>query len=117
MMEKLGFDCELADNGLKGLDLLKEDKNRADLVLMDLRMPVMGGMESTKRIREELGLKELPIVAMTGELVDEEWAGNFDGILNKPAGIPVIRQELKRVLPWWEEPQGGVDQAGKKQKT
>jgi hypothetical protein len=36
-MEKLGFDCELADNGLKGLDLLKEDKNRADLVLMDLR--------------------------------------------------------------------------------
>jgi hypothetical protein len=49
--------------------------------------------------------------------VDEEWAGNFDGILNKPAGIPVIRQELKRVLPWWEEPQGGVDQAGKKQKT
>mmetsp|Transcript_87449 Transcript_87449/g.248405 ORF Transcript_87449/g.248405 Transcript_87449/m.248405 type:complete len:81 (+) Transcript_87449:109-351(+) len=80
-------------------------------------MPVMGGMESTKRIREELGLKELPIVAMTGELVDEEWAGNFDGILNKPAGIPVIRQELKRVLPWWEEPQGGVDQAGKKQKT
>jgi len=117
MMEKLGFDCELADNGLKGLDLLKEDNNRADLVLMDLRMPVMGGMESTKRIREELGLKELPIVAMTGELVDEEWAGNFDGIVNKPAGIPVIRQELKRVLPWWEEPQGGVDQAGKKQKT
>ena len=37
MMEKLGFDCELADNGLKGLDLLKEDRNRADLVLMDLR--------------------------------------------------------------------------------
>ena len=78
MMQKLGFLTEVAINGLKALELMKENNSRADLVLMDLRMPIMGGMESTKKIREELGLKDLPIVAMTGEAkmlpyLDRQW--------------------------------------------
>ena len=46
---------------------------------MDLRMPVMNGLEATKKIRKELGLTNLKIVALTGELVDEKLAADFNG--------------------------------------
>jgi len=105
MMEKLGFVCETADNGLKALNLLKADAARADFVLMDLRMPVMDGLEATAKIRKELKLPSLAIVALTGELVDEAWAVNFSGLLNKPADIARIRQEIKRIFPEWIEPE------------
>lgn len=104
-MEKLGFVCETADNGLKALNLLKADAARADFVLMDLRMPVMDGLEATAKIRKELKLPSLAIVALTGELVDEAWAVNFSGLLNKPADIARIRQEIKRIFPEWIEPE------------
>ena len=52
-----------------------------------------------------------------GELVDDEWAGNFNGVVNKPAGIPVLKQELSRVLPWWMAPDTDAKKLGKKQKT
>jgi len=104
MMEKLGFVCETADNGLKAVNLLTQNAARADLVLMDLRMPVMDGLEATKKIRQELNLKSLAIVALTGELVDEAWSSNFNGVINKPADISKIRCEITRIFPEWVEP-------------
>jgi two-component system sensor histidine kinase/response regulator len=91
MMQKLGFHVECADNGLKGFEMLKEDSARADLVLMDLRMPVMDGLQATRKIRQELGLKTLPIIALTAEIVNESWAADFNGVITKPAEVARIR--------------------------
>jgi len=102
MMEKLGFHVECADNGLKGFEMLKEDGARANLVLMDLRMPVMDGLQATRKIRQELGLKSLAIVALTAEIVDESWAADFNGVINKPADIQNISTELEKILPEWQ---------------
>jgi two-component system sensor histidine kinase/response regulator len=104
MMQKLGFVCETADNGLKAFNMLEEKGDRAHLVLMDLRMPVLDGLEATRKIRKELGLQSLKIVALTGELMDEKWASDFHGVLNKPATAESLRQEITRHLPDWQKP-------------
>ena len=65
--------------------MLKEDSKRADLVLMDLRMPVMDGLEATKIIRQEPQLQSLAVVALTGELVDDSWSDIFTGVLASQA--------------------------------
>jgi len=90
MMQKLGFHVECADNGLKGFEMLKADSARADLVLMDLRMPVMDGLQATRKIRQELGLTSLAIIALTAEIVDESWAADFNAVVNKPFEVARI---------------------------
>ena len=71
-------------------EMLKADSARADLVLMDLRMPVMDGLQATRKIRQELGLTSLAIIALTAEIVDESWAADFNAVVNKPFEVARI---------------------------
>jgi two-component system, sensor histidine kinase and response regulator len=74
-----------------------------DLVLMDIQMPVMGGMEATKKIREHEGKtgKRTPIVAMTAHAMkgDQERCieGGMDGYLSKPVRVDLLRSEIQRL--------------------
>ena len=71
-LKKMKCSTQRAENGLVAVDLLKTSMpGQFDLVLMDLRMPVMDGLEATKLIRDELKMKLLPIVALTGEKRDD----------------------------------------------
>ena len=65
MLKKFGFEANLASNGLEAINELKA--NKYDLVLMDIQMPVMDGIEATKIIRsmESSENKDIPIIAMT----------------------------------------------------
>ena len=56
MLEKLGCSVQLANNGLEAVEAVRAAPGGFDFVLMDLRMPVMDGIEATVRIRKELGL-------------------------------------------------------------
>lgn len=68
-LKKLKCSTQRAENGRVAIDILKESMpGTFDMVLMDLRMPVMDGLEATKLIRDELNMKYLPIVALTGEM-------------------------------------------------
>lgn len=60
-----GWNVTVAENGLAAIQLL-EKKNDFDLIMMDISMPVMGGIEATKRIRTDLKLN-IPVVAVSGE--------------------------------------------------
>ena len=62
ILEDAGAIVEIADNGQKAVGAV--EKNRYDVVLMDIQMPVMGGYEATKEIRDR-GYTKLPIIAMT----------------------------------------------------
>ena len=78
-----------AENGRVAIDVLGDSPpDRFDMVLMDLRMPVMDGLEATRRIRTELGMRDLPVVALTGEMVGgcrAECEGvGFDDYFQKP---------------------------------
>mmetsp|Transcript_60951 Transcript_60951/g.143523 ORF Transcript_60951/g.143523 Transcript_60951/m.143523 type:complete len:933 (-) Transcript_60951:410-3208(-) len=99
MMTKLGFECETADNGLQGLNMLRQDPDRAQLVLMDLRMPVMDGLEATRLIRDDPRMAGLQVVALTSELIDSSWSEGFSGMLNKPTTVKVLGSEVERLFP------------------
>ncbi|WP_397446194.1 response regulator [Polaribacter sp. R77954] len=58
-----------AEDGKHAINFLK--KNTTDLILMDLKMPILNGFEATKIIREELKLT-IPIIALTGNSIEEE---------------------------------------------
>ncbi|MBP5985929.1 MAG: response regulator [Azonexus sp.] len=63
MLTSVGLVVDLAENGLKACECVQ--RTAYDLVLMDCHMPVMDGYAATRRIREDLGMRQLPIIAMT----------------------------------------------------
>jgi len=69
----------VSDNGMDGLDIL--ENNKIDLVLMDLRMPVMDGFQVTKKIRENknIYIRKIPIIALTADfsIKDKEQCSKY----------------------------------------
>lgn len=58
-----GYETSVAEDGGKALDFLKKEK--VDLILMDVMMPVMNGWETAKRIKADETLKQIPVVFLT----------------------------------------------------
>jgi len=97
----MGHDVVLADNGVKACEAARHQD--FDLILMDLQMPVMGGLEATQLIREhekKFG-RHTPIVAMTAHAAarDERRCleAGMDGYLTKPVKRDELRGEIERV--------------------
>jgi two-component system, sensor histidine kinase and response regulator len=103
LLEKLGHEVTVANNGVEVLDAL--DRASFDLVLMDMQMPVMDGIEATRaiRAREADGRQRLPIVALTANASasdrDHCLATGMDDYLAKPFRAPQLRAVLHRCLP------------------
>ncbi|MCW7541449.1 PAS domain S-box protein [Aquabacterium sp. A7-Y] len=88
ILERAGARVLLAADGETALLLLREASSTVDLVLMDVQMPGLDGIEVTHRIRGEMGLTHLPIVALTaGALVSERQralAAGMNDFITKP---------------------------------
>ncbi|MCE1225343.1 MAG: PAS domain S-box protein, partial [Geobacteraceae bacterium] len=103
MLKKLGHQIELACNGQQALDKLLN--SRYDCILMDISMPVMGGDEVTRIIREaELQTgQHMPIIALTAHALrgdrEQFLSSGFDGYIAKPVAIQQLVAELKRLAP------------------
>ncbi|MFC7357649.1 response regulator [Jejudonia soesokkakensis] len=84
ILEKNKMVCMVADNGTDAVALVKE--NNYDIVLMDIHMPGISGIEATQKIREFD--KELPIIALTAVTIDENldefYRAGFNEIIPKP---------------------------------
>jgi PAS domain S-box-containing protein len=105
LLERRGHSVVVANNGREVLDQLeKAGPNAFDVVLMDLQMPQMDGMEATEEIRqrEKRTGAHLPIVAMTAHAMkgDRERCleGGMDGYVSKPISLPILTAEIDRVL-------------------
>jgi signal transduction histidine kinase/HPt (histidine-containing phosphotransfer) domain-containing protein len=103
ILEQDGHSVIAVANGAEALETLSE--TRVDVVLMDIQMPEMDGLEATRRIRagEISGIpKDLPIVAMTAHALkgDRErfLQSGMDGYLSKPVGSEDIQKALQQVL-------------------
>jgi CheY-like chemotaxis protein len=75
LTRKLGHECEVAENGKEGVAAYARCPSQFSAILMDIHMPLMGGLEATRRIRMlegETGLPAVPIVMLTGMLLDDD---------------------------------------------
>jgi hypothetical protein len=99
LLEKWGHLATLAQNGQEAIDLL--DRQSFDVVLMDMQMPVMSGIEATERIRAreaELHLPRTPIIAMTAAAMQDDrdacLAAGMDDYLSKPIKVKELHEKL-----------------------
>ncbi|MFK7856450.1 MAG: response regulator [Granulosicoccus sp.] len=101
MLEKIGFEAEVADNGQEGLDRLASES--FDLVLMDCQMPVLDGYAATRQLREREKQEgstgsHLPIIALTANAMtgDAEkcLAAGMDDYLSKPFEEHALEEKI-----------------------
>lgn len=101
VLEKMGHSVTLCQNGVEALDQLRQ--KRFDLILMDLEMPNMDGLEATRRIRRgEGGTVDIPIIAMTAHAIDEyrdkAYDAGVDSYITKPIDIQQLGSEINKVI-------------------
>jgi CheY-like chemotaxis protein len=103
LLEKRGHHVQVAGDGREALEELK--KADFDLVLMDIQMPVMGGLEATAAVREmEKGTgKHIPIVALTAHAVNGDrercLAMGMDGCMAKPIRPEELFEQIESLIP------------------
>ena len=99
LLEKIGHNVALAENGQQALELLTAQD--FDVILMDVQMPVMNGMEATKTIRQSsvLGMKkDIYIIAMTAYAMTGDRERFLEAGMNDYIAKPVHIAELKKTL-------------------
>lgn len=102
ILEGSGITVVTANNGLEALSLLAQEE--FDCVLMDCQMPVMDGLEATRKIRDQERLKNLPILALTANAMvgdrEKVIAAGMNDHIAKPIDIP----HLMEMLTHWMRP-------------
>ena len=98
MLAKNGHTAVLATNGAEAVDAVEVED--FDVILMDLRMPVMSGIEATRRIRQMPGSKaQIPIIALTADVVEGSReackAVGIGGFVPKPIEVDALNQALR----------------------
>lgn len=97
-LKKYSLKVTIAGNGREAVDALEKEK--FDLVLMDIQMPVMDGFAATREIRKS-GVPDLPIVAMTAHALIGDREKSIDAGMNDHITKPIDPAELSRVLVKW----------------
>ncbi len=97
MLESLGYECEIAPNGVEALIALR--RNRHDVVFMDVQMPIMDGFETTRLIWREWEPEERPyIIAMTASAMRGDRERCLNAGMDHYVAKPVRVDELKAAL-------------------
>ena len=96
VVERLGKEYVIVENGQLAVNEIEQNLEKYDLILMDNSMPVMKGVEATKKIRE-LGCVT-PIVGVTGNLLEEDVNEFMKNGANRVVGKPVNFNSLKKLL-------------------
>lgn len=100
-----GYDVIEAHSGEEGVDLAHE--RVPDLVLMDLQLPGIDGVEALRQLRQDPVVGDVPVVAVTAFAMKEDreraYANGFDGYLSKPISVRALPAQveafLRRVRP------------------
>lgn len=102
ILEDEGFAILKAELAEDGITLLKQ--NRVNLILMDISLPKMSGLEATKIIKADNAIKDIPVIALTAHamLSDRNMAlsAGCDGYLTKPIDEKKLLEEIKEFLDY-----------------
>ena len=98
-LSKFDITCLEAENGKIGLDLYNKEKESIDLVLMDVMMPEMDGVECTKEIRK---ISDVPIIMLTAKNQDEDEIEGLEiganDFITKPFNLDVLLLRIKKFI-------------------
>lgn len=105
-LENLGHRVAMAENGKQALEKLH--KSPFDVILMDIQMPVMDGIETTQAIRRSGGgYKDIPIIALTAHNTREDrekvMRAGMNQFVAKPFKVPELQAVLRQVMPLVEK--------------
>ncbi len=100
MLKKNGFGVIEARTGKEGIDLATKEK--PDLVLMDIQLPDIDGLEATRRIRDSEANGKIPIIALTSYAMvgdrEKALAAGCTGYIEKPINPETFIAEIKKYL-------------------
>lgn len=98
LLEGTGTRLLYASNGKEAVDICAKDES-IDVVLMDIRMPVMNGYIATKQIK--LLRPKLPVIAQTAYVLETDMKGlksDFDDFILKPINKAIFRQKMQKYI-------------------
>ena len=103
LLGDFGAELVSAENGALAVELYTRESERFDLILMDIQMPVMDGLEATRAIRKwEAGTRHIPILAMTANAFAEDrrvaMDSGMDDYITKPVDMPSLLLKLQEYL-------------------
>ncbi len=103
LLQRMGYEVSIANNGIEAIEAFST--REFDLILMDIHMPEMGGVEAAEIIRtleKNQQLQRTPIIAVTANALkgDKEryLAAGMDGYVSKPIAVNALRHEIKGLL-------------------
>ena len=100
LLESRGYSIIQTRNGLEALDLARE--HRPDLILMDIQLPEVSGLEVTKWMKEDDDLRAIPIIAVTAFAMkgdeDRIRQGGCEAYLSKPISVGKFLETVKAYL-------------------
>lgn len=110
-LKSKGFEVAYAENGLDAMEKLGRES--VNLVMTDLNMPYMDGLELTRSLRADQGLRHIPILMVTTEADEEEkkkaLEAGANGYLVKPVSAEMVSENIKRILSEIFQKGGGTD--------
>jgi two-component system, sensor histidine kinase and response regulator len=111
LLAGLGITPAFAHDGLQALESLRRE--RFDVVLMDVQMPVMDGITATRRMRADPALRDVPVIAMTASVLEGDRDTCLAAGMNAVVTKPVDPDDLARaLLRWVTAPRSGAGGAG-----
>ncbi len=99
MLEKIGLKTAIANNGKEAVEMITSGEYSFDLVLMDVQMPVLNGLDATVALRNK-GI-EIPIIAMTANAMKGDREVCIEAGMNDYIGKPVKLHDLAGLLDKW----------------
>jgi len=96
LLKPMQVNIDVAENGIRAVQMFRAAPKRYDMILMDVQMPEMDGLEATRRIREldDPNAKKIPIVAMTANVFKDDIEKCLDSGMNDHVCKPLDFQEL-----------------------
>jgi two-component system cell cycle response regulator DivK len=100
-LTRRGFEVVSATSALEGL--AKAEADRPHLILMDIKMPQVDGLEATRRLKANPATKHIPIITLTAHAMAEDraqaLAAGADEYESKPVDLPTLLAKVNALLP------------------